>query len=83
MVLVAVGDVDPAQLGLVLDHVGVVGKDVVDAVHLLGGEGEAAIQDDQIVVGLDGPHVLADLAEPAEWEDADVRMSQIKPPRAP
>ena len=45
-------------------------EDEVDAEVLVAREREAGVDDDELAVGLDDGHVLADLAEPAERDDA-------------
>ena len=70
MVLVAVGQDDAAHRLPVLLQVRDVGDDEVDAEHLGLGEREAAVDDEDLVVDLDDGDVLADLAHPAERDDA-------------
>ena len=55
-----------------LAHVGEIVDHDVDAVHLVVGEHEAAVDDDQVVVGLDNGHVAADFAAAAKRDDANV-----------
>ena len=71
VVLVGVGDEEGLDLLAVLLEVGDVGDDEVDAEHLLVGEHEAAVDDDDLVAVLEDVHVLADLAHPAERDDAE------------
>ena len=71
MVFVAVGDDDAAQLFLALQQVADIGDDQVDAQHLFLGEHQAGIDDDDVVVVLDGHHVLADFAQAAEGDDLE------------
>ena len=70
MVLVGVGDEEGLDLGLVLLEVGDVGDDEVDPEHLLVGEHQAAVDHDDLVAVLEHVHVLADLADAAERDDA-------------
>ena len=70
VVLVAVGDHDRLDVVDVLAQVGEVRQDEVDAHHLGGREAQPAVDDDDAAVVLDDGHVLADLAEPPEREDA-------------
>ena len=70
VVLVAVGDDDRLDVVDVLAQVGEVGQHEVDAHHLGGREAQPDVDDDDPAVVLDDGHVLADLAEPAEREDA-------------
>jgi len=74
VVLVPVGDEQRAELVAAVAHVGEVVDDDVDPEHLLVGEHQAAIDDDQIVVRFDHGHVAADLAAAAQWNDAQVRF---------
>ena len=62
---------DAADLVLVLNEIGDVGEDEVDARHLFGREDDARVDDDDVVPVLDGGHVLADLADAAEEEHFD------------
>ena len=70
VVLVTVGQDDAAHPVAVLREVGGVGDDEIDAEHLRLGEREAAVHDEDVVVDLDDGDVLADLAHPAERDDA-------------
>ena len=70
VVLVAVGDHDRLDRVDVVAQVGEVGQDEVDAHHLRRREAQADVDDDDAAVVLDDAHVLADLAEPPEREDA-------------
>ena len=72
VIFVSVGDQQRAQLVGPLANVGEVVDDDVDAEHLVVGEHQAAIDDDEIVVGLDHRHVAADLAAAAQRDDANV-----------
>ena len=71
VVLVGVGDEERADLLAVLLEIRDVGDDEVDAEHLLVGEHEPAVDDDDVVAVLEEVHVLADLAHPAERDDAE------------
>ena len=71
MVLVGVGDEERLDLGAALLEIGDVGDDEVDAEHLLVGEHQPAVDDDDVVAVLEHVHVLADLAHPAERDDAE------------
>ena len=66
VVLVAVGDDDRPQVAQPLLDVADVGDDQVDSALLLLRELAAAVEQDQVALVLDGGHVLADLADPAE-----------------
>ncbi len=65
------GDQERLDLGAALLEVGDVGDDEVDAEHLLVGEHQAAVDDDDVVAVLEHVHVLADLADAAERDDAE------------
>ena len=71
VVLVGVGDEERPDLVAVLLEVRHVGHDEVDAEHLLVGEHQAAVDDDDVVAVLEHVHVLADLPHPAERDDAE------------
>ena len=69
VVLVSVGDEETLELVLVLHKVGKVGDDQVHAVHILIGEGHAAVDDDHILAILQDGAVLADLIQTAQRND--------------
>jgi hypothetical protein len=71
VVLVGMGDQERPDLVAVLLEIADVGDDEVDAEHLLVGEHEAAIDDDDVVAVLEHVHVLADLPHPAKRDDAE------------
>ena len=71
VVLVGVGDEERPHVLAALLEIGDVGDDEVDAEHLLVGEHEAAVDDDDVVAVLEHVHVLADLPHPAERDDAE------------
>ena len=70
VVLVAVGDDDRLDVVDPLAQVAEVGQHEVDAHHLGGREAQPAVHDDDPAVVLDDRHVLADLAQPPERQDA-------------
>ena len=69
VVLVAVGDEQAPQAAVVLHEIADVGDDAVDAVHVVAGEGHAAVHHDDLAAVLIGGHVLADLIETAQRDD--------------
>ena len=70
VVLVSVRDEDGLDLVGVLDKVGDIGDDEIDAGHVLFGEQDTRVDDDCLVPVLDDHHVLADLAEAAQRDHA-------------
>ena len=72
VVLVAVGEDDRLDVVGAVAQVGEVGQDEVDPEHLGGREHQAGVDDDDPAVVLDHGHVLADLPQPAEGEDAEL-----------
>ena len=70
VVLVAVGEHDRLDVVGAVAKVGEVGQHQVDPQHLGGREHQPGVDDDDAPVVLDHGHVLADLAEPAERQDA-------------
>ena len=74
VVLVTVSDDDGAELVLALHDVGEVGQDQIDPGVIVVGEHDAGIDDDHVVTELDDGHVLADLVEPAERDDAEALL---------
>ena len=83
VVLVAVGEDDRLDVVGALAQVGEVGQDQVDAEHLGGREHQPGVDDDDPAVVLDHGHVLADLPQPAEREDAKLlaatRLARRRP----
>ena len=71
VVLVGVRDQERLDLRLAFLEVGDVGDDEVDPEHLLVREHQAAVDHDDLVAVLEDVHVLADLADPAERDDAE------------
>jgi len=69
VVLMAMGDEQAPQPGSVLDEIGDVGDDAVDAVHIIAGECHAAVHHNDLPAVLIGGHVLADLVETAQRND--------------
>ncbi len=67
----AVRDDDAAQLVGVLQHVGVVGQDEVDARMVVIGKHEARVVQDHVALALEDGHVLADGVETAERDDLE------------
>ena len=70
VVLVAMGQDDAAHRVAALGEVRGIGHDQVDAEHVRIGEGQAAVDDEDLVIGLDGGDVLADLTDSAQRNDA-------------
>ena len=85
VVLVAVREHDRADPVAPLAEVAEVGQDEVDAEVLVAREREARVDDDDLVVRLEHGHVLADLAEAAERDDAAAvrRHCSLSVTRAP
>ena len=69
VILVAVGDEQAPQPGLVFHQIRHIGDDAVDAVHVVAGEGHAAVHHDDLAAVLIGGHVLADLIQTAQRDD--------------
>ena len=81
VVFVAVGDDDAAHLVLVLHHVAHVRDDQVDTQHVLFGEHQAGVDDEDVITVLQRHHVLADLAQPAEGYHLQFRLAHIIEPQ--
>ena len=79
MVLVAVRDDDRLDVRDAAAQVREVGQDEVDAHHLGRGEAQADVHEDDAVLVLDDRHVLADLAQAAKREDAQLAAQTIAP----
>ena len=73
VVLVAVGDDDAAELLLVLQNIGIVGKHQVDTGLGVVGEHEASVDEHHVVAALEDRHVLADAIKAAERDDLQGR----------
>ena len=73
VVLVAVGDDDAAELLLVLQNIGVVGKHQVDTGLGVIGEHEAGVDEHHVVAALEDRHVLADAVKAAKRNDLQGR----------
>ena len=70
VILVPVGEDDGPDVGPPLAQVLEVGQHEVDAEVLVPRERQAGVDEDDPLVALDDGHVLADLAEAAERDDA-------------
>ena len=70
MILVAVGEHDRAHHLLAVSEIGEVRQDEVDAEMLVPRKGEPGVDHDDRSVRLVDGHVLPDLAEAAERNDA-------------
>ena len=77
MVLVAVRDDDAAQLVGMLEHIGVVRQDKVDAGMIVVGEHKARIVDDHVVSAFEHGHVLADSVKTAERDDLQLGLGVL------
>ena len=73
----AVGDDDRLDVLGALAQVGEVGQHEVDPEHLGGREPQPGVDDDDPAVVLDDRHVLADLAQAAERQDAQLRCAPL------
>ena len=73
VVLVAVSDDDTAELLLVLQNIGVVGKHQVDTGLGVIREHEAGVDEHHVVAALEDRHVLADAIKAAERDDLQGR----------
>ena len=73
VVLVAVSDDDTAELLLVLQNVGVVGKHQIDTGLGVIREHETGVDEHHVVAALEDRHVLADAIKAAERDDLQGR----------
>ena len=78
VVLVAVGEHDAVDVVEAVPDVVEVGQDQVDAGLEVLGEQHAAVDDQQPAGVLEDGHVAADLAEPAERDDAQAAGRQLR-----
>ncbi len=79
VVLMAVAQEDAEHVTALVQQVRDVGQDQVDAEHVLLGEHEAGVDDQDLVLPLEGPHVDADLAEAAERQILEARSNEGSP----
>ena len=77
VVLVAVRDDDAAQLVGMLEHIGVVRQNKVDAGMIVVGEHKARIVDDHVVSAFEHGHVLADSVKTAERDDLQLGLGVL------
>ncbi len=78
VVLMAVREEDPDNVPTFLQQVGDVGQHEVDAEHVVLREHEARVDDEDLVLPLQGPHVDADLAEAAQRQVAESTLRHNK-----
>ena len=69
MILMPVGQEHAADFFLILDKVRHVRNDKVNAVHVVFGKAETAVDDDDILAVFEYGHILADLVETAKGND--------------
>ena len=69
VVLVTMGDEEALELVGICHQVGKIGDHEIHAVHILVGEGHAAVDDDHILAILQDGAVLADLVQTAQRDD--------------
>ena len=69
VVLVAVGDEQAPQTGLVLHQIRHVRYHAVDAVHIVAGEGHAAVHHDHVLAILQDGDIFTDFVETAQGDD--------------
>ena len=74
VVFVRVRQQQAAHLALALEQIGDLVDDQIDAEHLLFGELHPRVDDDDVIAGLIGRHVAADLAAAAERNDAQILL---------
>ena len=72
VVLVAVREHDAANLVRVADKIGKIRHDKVDPQHIVVGEAESAVDDEDAVAVFEHREVLADFIEAAERDDAEL-----------
>lgn len=71
VILMAVGKQDALDLVGVLKEIGHVGDDDVHPQHILIWKHEAAVYDQDLAAELQGGHVLADLGDAPQGDDAE------------
>ena len=71
MVFVGVGDDDAPDLVAVLHKIAEIRDDDVDAQHFVIREGHAAVDDHHVAAVFQHRHVLADLVQASQGDDAE------------
>src|SRR3990172_8160529 len=61
---------DAADLVSLLEKVSEIGDDVIDPQHVVLGEHDTGVDDQDVLSVLDGHHVLADLPQPPEGDQS-------------
>src|SRR5258708_37463345 len=79
MVFVPVAEEDSEHLAAWLEQVRDVGQDEVDPQHVLLREHEPGVDDEDLVLPLERPHVDADLAKAAEGQVSKPRSANRGP----
>jgi len=74
VVFVPVGEEESEHLLFPLRQVGHVRQDQVDAEHLFFREHQPRVDHDDLLVVFERHHVAADLAQPADWDDAEPEL---------
>ena len=77
VVLVTVGQHHTADLVPVLFEISDIGNDEIDTEHILVGESDAAVDDNNIVTVLNGGNILSDLTDAAEGYDAQLCAAAV------
>ena len=80
MVLVAVRKQNAPDLVPVLSQIGEVGNHQVHAGHIVAREGQAAVNDDDVVIAFQAGDVLADLPDASQKGDIQCAF-QMEPPK--
>src|SRR5207245_1754350 len=75
VIFMPVAQEDSEHVAAAVEQIGDVGKDQVDSEHVLLGEHQPRVDDEDLLVPFEGPHVDADLAEAAEREVPEPRSA--------
>ena len=78
MVFVSVRDEDGAHSIAVLHQIGYVRHAEVHARHILFGEQQPGVYDDDVIAELQRHHILSDFAQPAKRNDQQGRVRMLR-----
>ena len=78
MVFMPVAEEDAEHVAAPVEQIRDVREDEVDAEHVLLGKHQARVDDEDLLLPFEGPHVDADLAEAAEREVPEPRIAHNK-----
>ncbi len=72
VILVSVGHDDPPDDVLLVVEIAKIGDDIVDPQHIVFGEHDAGVDDQDVVAVLNGHHVLANFPQAAQGNESQI-----------